>query len=533
MDTQRFLAGLAVTTILSGCTVGPNYQPPQTEAPTTWSGVKPADPATTQPAGPTTQPANVAMWWKTLSDPTLDSLLERAVESNLDLRVATARVVEARAQRGVVAADLWPQVDLSASYRYSGGSRNTGRPSSGQTGLGGQVRNAAINSVARSVAAGQGINPAGVAVDAANQALATIGNNRLNDEGKTPRDQNLFQAGFDASWELDVFGGNRRAVEAADADLAAVEESRRDVLVTLLSEVALDYVQLRGAQRRLAIARENIVAQKDTADVTTERKVAGFASDLEVAQAQTQLATTQSQVPLLETEIRQLIYQLSVLLAQPPAALLEELEKEAPIPANPPTVPIGLPSDLLRRRPDIRSAERQIAAATARIGVATADLFPKFTLTGSFGPQSRDINHLLDRSSLAWSVGPGVSWPVFDGWRIRSNIAVQDARQLQAVATYEKIVLTAFQEVESALVAYTKEQVRYRSLAAAVEASKRAAGLSNDLYTAGKTNFLNVLDSQRALYAAQDQFVQSETAVITNLIALYKALGGGWQQPEP
>ena len=317
-------------------------------------------------------------------------------------------------------------------------------------------------------------------------------------------------------------------MEAADADLAASEESCRDVLVTLLSEVALNYVRLRGAQRRLVIARDNIRAQQDTVELTETRHKHGFTSELDVTQARTQLASTQSQVPLLENEIKQAIYQISVLLAQPPASLMEELATDRPIPTTPPEIPIGLPSDLLRRRPDVRSAERQLAAATARIGEATADLFPRFSLTGSFGPQSRDIRHILDRNSLAWSVGPQMSWPVFDGWRIRANIQVQNARQEQALAAYERTVLTALQDVENALVAYANEQVRRQSLAEAVQAGQQSTDLSNELYTHGMTVFLNVLESQRALYALQDQLAQSETTVVTNLIALYKALGGGW-----
>ena len=258
----------------------------------------------------------------------------------------------------------------------------------------------------------------------------------------------------------------------------------------------------------------------------------GLVSQLDVAQAQSQLAGTRSQVPLLTTAIKQSIYQLSVLLGEPPASLQNELDKDGPIPKVPGEVPVGLPSDLLRRRPDIRNAERQLAAATARIGEATADLFPKFSLTGAFGPQSRDINHILDVNSLSWSIGPGFSWPIFDGWRIRSNIEVRNAQQEQSLATYEKTVLTAFQDVENSLVAYENEQIRREALADAVTASQLSKDLSDDLYSRGMAAFLNVLEAQRALYASQDELVQSETTVITNLISLYKALGGGWQPPE-
>jgi len=212
-----------------------------------------------------------------------------------------------------------------------------------------------------------------------------------------------------------------------------------------------------------------------------------------------------------------------------PGALVPELDGHAAIPANPPEVPIGLPSDLVRRRPDVCSAERQLAAATARIGEAVAELFPKFSLTGSFGTQSRDIRHMLDRNSIGWSVGPAVSWPIFEGGRIRANIEIQNARQEQAVGAYEQIVLNAFNEVEAALSAYLNEQVRRQSLQEAVRTSRQATDLSTQLYVRGMTTFLNVLDAQRALYVSEEALVQSDTAIITDLIALYKALGGGWE----
>jgi outer membrane protein, multidrug efflux system len=540
MYKQPLWVALIAATLLSGCMVGPNYRTPSTAAPKTWSGLtattqpatQPTTKPSTRPAGPTTRPAQVTTWWKSLKDPTLDSLLAEAVRANLDLRFATARVREARAQCGFVAADLWPQLNSSGSYQYRGSSRNAGPKTSGGLGTGQQARNTAVNSVMQAVIAGGA--PAVDIPGTLGQTVASAVNNKLQGNGVSAvRDQNLFQAGFDASWELDVFGGTRRAVEAASDDIAASIESRRDVLVTLLAEVALDYVQLRGFQRRLAIAHENIRVQQDTVDLTQTRYKAGFISELDVAQAKAQLASTQSQVPAFESQIRQLIYQLSVLLGKPPAALVPILEKDGPIPHKPLEVPLGLPSDLLRRRPDIRTAERQLAAATARIGVATADLFPKFALTGAVGPQSRTVKHMLDQKSLAWSVGPGVSWPVFDGWRIRSNIEIQNALEEQALITYEKTVLTAFQDVESSLIAYTNEQVRHKSLGEAVAASQRSTDLSNELYTRGFTAFINVLQSQGTLYATEDQLVQSETNVITNLISLYKALGGGWEPPAP
>ncbi len=524
------LVGLAA---VSGCMVGPNYETPATQTPSKWSGVQPATAPSSQPAGLTTEPARVDSWWRAFNDPMLESLLERAAESNLDLRVATARVREARAARSFIAADLWPQVGVSSSYDYRGGSLNTGPKPVGQTGLAPKVGQAALGAAGGALTSGQPVSAGGIAERALNSVASTVIDEKLGpEEVAHHRGQNLFQAGFDASWELDVFGGLRRAVEAADADLAAAEEGRNDVLITLLSEVALNYVQLRGFQHRLEIAVENLAAQKDTVDVTQDLLRSGFGSELEVAQAQTQYASTRSQVPLLVTAIKQSIYQLGVLLGQTPASLERELAETAPIPKVPASVAVGLPSELLRRRPDVRAAERQLAAATARVGEAMADLFPKFSLTGSFGAQSRNINHLLERDSLSWSIGPGVSWPVFDGWRIRANIEIQDAQQDQAAAVYEQTVLLAFQDVENSLVAYLNEQDRYLALTDAVRSSRLSRKLSNELYTGGLGPFLNVLEAQRAVYASQDAMVQSQTTIITNLISLYKALGGGWQPPE-
>lgn len=501
--------------------------------PSGWSGLRPGV-ATTAPAQPTTrpteQPADLAAWWRGLNDPTLDTLIDRAIASNLDMRIATARIREARAQARSAAAGLLPQLDLSSSYRYSGSSLNAGPKSSDGTSALRSARNAAINTAVQSAAAGQGIDPAAMASSAASQGLNQALGNRLLDNSETsPRGQNLFQAGFDATWEIDLFGGIRRGVEAADADVAATVEDRRAVMVSLVSEVALNYIQLRGDQRRLAIARQNIDTQSKTVDVTQRRLAVEFASRLEVAQAKTQLANTTSQVPVLQDSIRQRIYQLSVLLGQPPDTLLAELEQAAPIPASPPEVPIGLPSELLRRRSDVRSAERQLAASTARIGEAIADLFPRFSLTGSFGTQSRNVNHLLEKNSLTWSVGPAVSWPIFQGGAIRANIQIQNARQEQALAAYEQSVLTALRDVESALSAYAHEQARRHSLLDAVQTSQEATVLSLRLYTEGMAEFLNVLDAQGQLFSSQDALVQCDTAVVADLIALYKALGGGWE----
>jgi NodT family efflux transporter outer membrane factor (OMF) lipoprotein len=424
--------------------------------------------------------ADLTRWWTSFNDPLLDSLVERAVQSNLDLRLAEARVREARALRGVTAAGAWPALDLSASYTRSRTSEN---------------------------AFSQGGQPGGIAGDP----------------------QSLYKTGFDASWEIDLFGGVRRRVEAADADIEASVEDRRATLVTLLGDVAKNYIDLRGFEHRLAVAQANLKVQQDTLHLTKVRFEAGLSSDLEVAQAEAQVNTTAAQIPALESLLKQAGHRLAVLLGREPGALSDELSGQGKIPALPSEVLIGLPSELLERRPDIRRAERQLAAATAEIGAATADLFPRFFLTGAGGLQSISAGDWFGGGSRFWSVGPTIRWPLFDAGRIRANIEVRNARQEQALRQYEKTILTALEDVENALVNYYREQARHRLLADAVTANRRAVEMANELYLNGLNDFLNVLDTQRSLLASENDLAQSEAAMAANLVSLYKALGGGWE----
>jgi NodT family efflux transporter outer membrane factor (OMF) lipoprotein len=337
--------------------------------------------------------------------------------------------------------------------------------------------------------------------------------------------------GLDASWEIDIFGGTRRNIEAATADLKAAVEDRRDVLIIMVGDVGTNYFNLRGFQQQIVIARKNLEAQKKTALIIHKRFTAGFIGRLDVANADAQVATTEAQIPLLESSARAAIYRLGVLLGRQPAALEKDLAIISPIPTTPPEIPVGLPSDLVRRRPDIRRAEARVHAATARIGVATADLFPKFNLTGSLGVSSNDLTRIGNvASSKFWSFGPSVTWPVFAGGRIYWNIKLQDALQEESLLFYEKTVLTALQDVETALVAYAKEQERRRSLAEAVISNGQAVDLAMKLYLAGKTDFLNVTTAQRNLFVNEDLLVLSNRTLATNLVALYKALGGGWEK---
>jgi multidrug efflux system outer membrane protein len=467
------LLPLPAILLVAGCTaVGPNYHPPKLALPANWTEI---DAHATSNAT-----VQLAQWWTSFNDLVLNSLIERGVNSNLDLRLAAARLREARALRAGALWDLGPTIDGAAGYTD--------------------------------------------AQKAKNAQSFTTPNLKLHTD--------LYDMHFDASWEIDVFGGQRRGLQAANAAYQAVFEQQRSVLLSLLSEIARNYVEVRGFQRRLTIARNSLDIQHDAVDITQARFNAGIASELDVAQAKALLATTESQVPALEAGLNQSMHALAVLLGQPPGALMSELSAEAPVPATPPDVPVGLPSDLLRRRPDVRAAERQLAAATARIGVETAELFPKFSLVGTAGLQSLSASDWFSPGSRYWSAGPTVKWRFLEFGRIWSSIRAANAREEQALITYQQTVLGSLQDVENSLVAYAKEQVRYRSLHQAVEANRRATDLAKQLYGAGATDFLNVVDAERSLYAAEDALVQSERTVTVNLVALYKALGGGWQSEK-
>ena len=296
----------------------------------------------------------------------------------------------------------------------------------------------------------------------------------------------------------------------------------------MLAEIGRNYLEVRGLQKRLQIVRSNIETQQQTLDLSRVRYKAGLATDLDVARAAAQLATTQAAIPSLEESLAIGIHRLGVLLGEEPGALRAQLEKEAPLPSGPSSIPIGLPSDLLLRRPDVRQADAEVAAATARVGVARSDLFPKFTLTGLMGRQATSVGGLTLGVGNFFSFGPGVRLPIFTGGRIRSNIAVQDARLQQAATQYENVVLKSLEDVENALVAYSREQERRAKLQQAVDESRRAVELANELYLRGLGDFLSVLEAQKTRYELEDDLTQSETSVVVSLVALYKSVGGGW-----
>lgn len=414
-------------------------------------------------------------WWSLFQDPLLDSLMARAAAANHNLKKAEARIREARAGRIIAAAT--GSVGGSAASTHSRRSDNT----------------------------------------------SSSGGN-----------QDLFQVGFDARWELDVFGGVRRAVEAADATLAASHEDLRDVLVSLQAEVARNYLELCGSRKRLAATRNTIATQEKTVAMVRGRFEMGLGNELDLVQAGTQLSLTKAQVPALQASIGTSMHQLALLVGQNPASLIGELAEEKLIALAPGPIPVNLPSELLRQRPDIRAAERRLAAATAEIGVATADLFPKFSLPALLGLQSGSLSDLVTGGSRYWSVGPVLTLSLFDQGKVRAGIEIGEARRDVALAEYQQTVLSAITEVENGLVTFAKEQETRRILGEAVVSGERAVMMANGLFETGLADFLNVLQAERALYQSEDQLALSEQRLHLAVVAIFKALGGGWMSaPSP
>jgi NodT family efflux transporter outer membrane factor (OMF) lipoprotein len=477
----------AAVLVLWGCAVGPDYKPPDIKTPQQYSEIGSAtQPTSRSAAGGSTRP-DYQRWWETLNDPTLNRLIDRAVQGNPDLLAAEARIREARANRGIYVSGLFPDIGAQGGYTHTRTSLNSPELAGFSAQSGGQ----------------------------------TLPNSLVESD--------MWQAGFDMTWEIDLFGGNRRAIESANYSVQAAVWDQRDVLVSMLAEVAVNYVALRGSQRELQLAKDNLQSQQQTLELTRRKAEGGLVPYLDVAQQEAQVATTASVVPTREAQIRQTIHHLGILLGQDPGSLSEELSGVAPIPVGPPSVPPGLPGELLRRRPDVRRAERQLAAATAQIGVATADLFPQFSITGALGVGSQRLKQLFDYSSRMYDIAPGVTWDIFNAGKVTSNIHVQNERQAEALQAYRKAILQSLADVDDALVNYNREQVRLQSLRQAVAANQKAVDLSTELFEKGSTDFLSVLDAQRSLFAAQDSMAQSEQQVSADLVALYKALGGGWE----
>ncbi len=471
-----FSCGLLV---LCGCAAGPDYERPELATPDEWH---------TRIADEMSRPEpDITRWWETLGDTALISLIRQAEASNLDLRTAVARVREARAARGIARGDYFPQVAVDGTYTTFELSQNS---------LQGQT---------------------------------------VEESGGTIEREEEWAVGGGLFWEIDLFGRVRRQNEAALASFEASIEDFRDVLVSLFAEVAGAYVDLRTLEARLDVLSLNVEAQRQTVQLTTDRFNAGLVSRLDVTQAQTNLAISEAGIPTLETGINAALNRLAVLIGAPPGYLRTNLPSTGVIPAAPDSVATGLPAELLRRRPDVRRAERLLASQTALIGVARADLYPSFSLGGALSLIAGDVGDLGQSESVEWSLLPGVRWNLFTGGKIRGNIAVQEARTEQLLLQYEQSVLLALEEVETALVAFEQERFRRDRIAEAVTAASQSVDIVRTQYRSGLVDFQRYVDSERALAVEQDRLAESEGLVVQNLIALNRALGGGWDPdaPEP
>jgi len=460
------LLSFLLPALLTGCVVGPDYRTPQLSVPTTWH--------TEINGGVKSIPletARLARWWQTLDDPLLSRLVQEAAANNLDLKLAGARLRESRARRGLSASDSYPTLGAG-----TGVNRNR---SSGELGAGGG------------------------------------------------RVSEAYSAQFDASWEPDLFGGKRRAQEAASATSEAAEENLRDVQVSLLAEVVLNYIEIRSSQGQIDITRATITSLTETLQIAGWRNQAGLVSQLDTEQARFNLEQTRAQLPALVSKLEQSRNNLALLLGRA-TGTLTELEPAAAIPAAAVQVAIGVPAETLRQRPDVRRAERQLAAATAQVGEAEAARYPNLSLSGTLGLQASSLGNLLQPGAYLYTLAANTVVTIFDGGRLRQKVEIQNALQEQALISYQSAVRSALRDVENALAAYAGEQNRHRSLREAVQAATSAAGLAGSQYSAGLIDFQAVLDTQRSLLSLQNELIQSEAAVTSNLARLYKALGGGW-----
>ena len=451
--------------------VGPHYVEPETDTPDQWQQALAEDMAAGQ--------QELVRWWEQLNDPQLTALITRAKEGNPGLKETIARIREARAVRAIAAGERVP--DVNAGGR-----------------------------VARSRLPETFIPP-------------TTDLNRYN---------SFYEIGASATWELDFWGRIRRAVESADASLQGSIESYRDALVLLYAEVALTYTEVRALQARITYTEGNIITQEGALQLVVDRNKAGIASDLEVRQAELNLYRTKATLPTVQAALTASINRLGVLLGESPQALHTSLATPQPIPAVPQQILVGVPGELIRRRPDIRAAERSLAAETARIGVATAELYPRFGISGDFSMLATDAGDITDWGNRRFNIGGFFSWNIFDGGRVRGQIGVQDARTEQALYRYEQTVLRALEEVETNLANFARERERRVALEQSATAAEKSVELVLILYRTGLTDFQNVLDMQRSLFEQQDLLAASDGEVIKDLIRIYTSLGGGWDPDD-
>jgi len=500
--------------LAAGCTVGPDYTAPEASGPSSWfafAAPRPAPQAKVTKVDTSsvavTAPIDAA-WWTVFGDPELDALVHRAAMANLDIRTAALRLDESRQQRAIAGADQFPNLSGNGSYT---------REKASAKGLFGALGGGGPTS----------------STNAASTANGGAGSTAGGIPGKSLLDPfDLYSYGFDASWEIDLWGRVRREIESANATVQASEQARRAAVISVMAEVARDYVQLRGIQRTASITRQNLDAAQSALRLTQSRAAGGLTTELDVANARAQAANVAAQLPQLEQQEDAMINQISLLLAERPGALRAELIDMKPVPPVPPTVPVGLPSELLRRRPDIAQAEAQLHVATADIGVAVADFYPRITLSGSLSLQALQPQNLGTWAARQYAFGPSISLPIFEGGRLRGTLELRRAQQQEAALNYQKTVLQAWHEVANALDAYDTEQRRRAQLEVSTAAARQAESLARQRYTQGIADFLQVLDAQRTLLGAEQALADSTTTISGNLVSIYKALGGGWDATD-
>lgn len=471
----RLGAALLLAGLLGGCAVGPDYQPPTLQLPAKWGTAKPSVSASGTEAN--NLPPDLARWWERMNDRTLNALVEEAVAGNLDVATAKARVRQARATRKQAVGALAPTVTGNGSYTRADNGSNV----------------------------------------SANSGDVTVAG---------PFDS--FQLGLNASWELDLFGANRRGAEAATYGLDAAQENLRNTLLVLVGDVSTYYVEAQGYQARIALARRTATSQRETAALTRTKLEAGSASAMDVANAEGQAASTEANIPELESAYQQTLHQLAILLGQPPSALNERMKRNAPIPSPRLPIPKGVPANMLLARPDVRLAERQLAQYTAKVGQAEAARYPDVSLAGEVATSGTKVGDLAKGSTISWSFGPSVTVPIFNAGQLKAAVEYAQAERDEYFIAYRAAILTALQDVENANVALQQERRRSRSLADSAGSYRTAASLARVLYQSGSSSFLDVLDAERSLYSAEDAYLQSQVAITTDYVSLNKALGGGW-----
>ncbi len=495
----RLSGGIALLA-LAGCAVGPDYHKPRNIAPHDWHQSMPPAQSAVAETGMD------ARWWSIFHDPTLNALEAEVVRANLDLRAAAYRFAQSMAERRIASAAQFPHAQANASYARERASTN------GVLGLLGVMEQQGAGTIASGT---QGFGPTALP--------GRVGNPSFN----------LPQYGMNASWEVDFWGHVRRQVEAATAAMHATEDMRRDVLVSLMAETAQDYIELRGVQARIAIVEHNIDIAKHSVDLTTQRYAQGAATRLDVADSTGQLHTFESHLPVLKSQEIHLLNALSFLVAREPGALTALLGALAAIPPVPDSVPVGLPSELVDRRPDIRMAEERLHAATANIGVAVADFFPRVTLSGSLDVQALQFSGLGSWASRQYGFGPTATFPIFEGGRLTGQLRLRRAQQKEAAIMLQRTILKAWQEVDDAMADFSAAQGQRDRLAEAVAENQIAVDTAQAQYVQGASDFLNVLTMQNALLATQSELVQATTHVSTSVARLYRALGGGWETAFP